>query len=169
MKIAVLTLLLASSTLAQRPVDPAATSCGPAHASLYVHLDKRPQTPSPPGPGMARIYFIQQAGTPIRFAYPSTRVGLDGAWVGALRPNSYFAVSVAPGDHHVCAVVPSIAIMIGTATELAHFSAEPGQTYYFRSRLILMQDRVYLELQPVDSDEALHLIASDPVSIASPN
>lgn len=167
MKIAGLILLLACSALAQRPVDPALSSCGPANAPLHVHLDKRSHDLLPPEPGKARVYFIQEAGNAINLAYPTTRVGLDGAWAGALRPNSYFAASVAPGEHHVCAVFHSLAT--GTATELAQFSAGPGKTYYYRSRLILMQDRVYLDLQPVDPDEALHLIASDPVSVASPN
>lgn len=167
MKIAVFALLLAGSALAQQPVDPAASSCGPANAPLHVHLDKRSHDLLPPEPGRARVYFIQEAGTPINLAYPTTRVGLDGAWVGALRPNAYFAASVAPGEHHVCAVLHSLAF--GAVTELAQFSAGPDKTYYYRSRLILMQDRVYLELQPVDPDEALHLIASDPVSVASPN
>jgi hypothetical protein len=166
MKIAVLTLLLASSALAQQPVDPATTSCGPAGVQIHVHLDKHPPAPQPPEPGKARVYFIQEAGNAINLAYPTTRVGLDGAWAGALRPNSYFAASVVPGEHHVCAVLHSLAT--GTVTELAQFSAGPGKTYYYRSRLILMQDRVYLELQPVDSDEARHLIASDPLTIASP-
>ena len=166
MKVAVLALFFAASAFAQRAADPAATSCGPAGAQVHVHLDKHPPAPQSPEPGKARVYFIQQSGVKFNLEYPSINVAVDGAWVGALRPNSYFAASVAPGEHHVCAMLQSIAT--GTVTELAQFSAGPDKTYYYRSRLILMQDRVYLELQPVDSDEARHLMASDPVSVASP-
>lgn len=166
MKIAVLTLLLASSALAQQRVDPATTSCGPAGVQIHVHLDKDPPAPQPPEPGKARVYFIQQSGIKFNLGYPSIKVAVDGAWVGALRPNSYFAASVAPGEHHLCASLHSVEL--GAATELANFSAEPGRSYFYRSRLIVSRGQVYLELQPVDSDEARHLMASDPVSVASP-
>ena len=166
MKVALLALFFAASTFAQNAADPATTSCGPAGAQVHVHLDKHPPAPQPPEPGKARVYFIQQSGMKFNLEYPSIKVAVDGAWVGALRPNSYFAASVAPGEHHLCASLHSVAL--GAATELADFSAEPGRSYFYRSRLIFTRGQVYLELQPVDSDEARHLMASDPVSVASP-
>lgn len=167
MKLVAVVLLFAASAFAQQPADPVATSCGPAHASLHVHLDKHPAAPAPPAPGQALVYFIQQSGTPIILTYPTTRIALDGAWAGAIHADSYFDASVLPGDHHVCAVLHSFAI--GTVTELAHFHADPGTTYYYRIRFIASRGLEYLALQPVDRDEALHLIASDPLSITDPS
>ncbi len=167
MKLVLFALCLTTSAFAQQPADPAATSCGPANVSLHVHLDRHPPAPAPPLSGKALVYFIQQSGAPVNLTYPATRVALDGAWAGAIHADSYFSASVLPGDHHVCAVLHSFAI--GTLTELAHFHADPGNTYYFRTRLFGTQGFVYLELQPVDRDEALHLMATDPLSITTPH
>jgi hypothetical protein len=53
--------------------------------------------------------------------------------VGAYEHNAYFAVSVEPGDHHVCANLQSN--HSAGVMALAHFSAEPGKVYYFRARV----------------------------------
>jgi hypothetical protein len=50
--------------------------------------------------------------------------------------------------------------------ELAHFTAETGKVYYFRTRLIAAQNLNYLDLIPVDSDQAKYLIASYPLSVS---
>jgi hypothetical protein len=69
----------------------------------------------------------------------TTRVGLDGAWVGANRGNSYFVFLVEPGKHHLCADwlnAKSPGHMSGTSyanrlVSLAEFTAEVGKEYYF--------------------------------------
>jgi hypothetical protein len=91
--------------------------------------------------------------------------------VSAYKHNSYFAVSVEPGEQHVCANLQS-SHSAGLVVTLAHFTAEPGKDYYFRTRF-LVTGRIgaappYVDLDPVDSDEAQYLIASYPLSISQP-
>ena len=50
------------------------------------------------------------------------KLAVDGAWVGANHGNSYFSVSVEPGEHHVCVTLQSS--LVAQRVELAHFTAE---------------------------------------------
>ncbi len=52
--------------------------------------------------------------------------------------------------------------------QLAHLDAEAGKTYDFRTRLSLAQGQVYFELDPIDSDEGRHLVATYPLSVPKP-
>jgi hypothetical protein len=97
---------------------------------------------------------------------------MDGAWVGAYKNNSYFSVSVNPGEHHACAEVQSNSSVEGLVA-LRHFTAEPGKVYYFRTRLLDEQQRVLYpdppitDLDSLDSDEAKYLITYYPLSVSS--
>jgi hypothetical protein len=56
---------------------------------------------------------------------------------------------------------------------LAHFTAEPGKVYYFRTQFEAGMTTLYptpphLDLDQLDSDQAKYLIASDPVSVSQP-
>jgi hypothetical protein len=51
---------------------------------------------------------------------------------------------------------------------LAHFTAEAGKVYYFRTRAFGDKDQWLLDLDPVDSDQANYLIASYPLSVSHP-
>ncbi len=98
------------------------------------------------------------------------KIGLDGAWVGAYRQNSYFTVSVEPGDHHVCANVQSNS-SVGHLIALAHFTAEAGNVYYFRTRFfggLPEPAPPFVDLDPVDSDQAKYMITSFPPSVSQP-
>jgi len=72
--------------------------------------------------------------------------------------------------HHVCTNVQSN-YPKGRLIALAHFTADPGKTYYFRTRFLSgmngMQIPPYVDLEPVDSDEAKYLISYYPLSISS--
>jgi hypothetical protein len=54
---------------------------------------------------------------------------------------------------------------------LAHFTAEPGKTYYFRTRFLSgitgFEIPAYVDVDPLDSDEAKYLISFYPVSVSS--
>jgi hypothetical protein len=52
--------------------------------------------------------------------------------------------------------------------ELAHFTAEAGKIYYYRTRLVVSRSVELLELNPIDSDQAKYLIASFSLSVSSP-
>lgn len=138
-------------------------ACGPKDASFDVQLVKG-QPPAAPEPGKALVYFIQKAPG----SFFTTRVGLDGAWVGVIQHNSYIFALVAPGEHHACAASLNRKHL---EAELVHFTAEAGKTYYFLVYGIEPSTQgafSAMEFFPPDSDEALALIASDPQSTATP-
>ena len=96
----------------------------------------------------------------------TTTIGLDGAWVGANKNSSYFTVSVAPGEHHVCVQVQS---RRGHPLGFVHFTADAGRVYYVNWRVIYgEQAEANLFLGEVDSDQAKYLIASYPLSVSTP-
>ena len=162
-------LLFAASAFAQNPYGPLPAACGPDNASLKVKLDYTAHAPAQPEPGKALVYFIHDAGTAFAHpvAYPTLRLGMDGAWVGANHGDSWFAVSVEPGEHHLCATLQSR--FVNQRMELAHLQAEAGRVYYYRSRLFVSGTAELLELDPIDSDQAKYLIASLPQSVFHAN
>jgi hypothetical protein len=93
------------------------------------------------------------------------KIGLDGAWVGAYRENAVFAVSVEPGEHHICANVQSN-LELGHSLTFAHFTAEAGKVYYFRTHLGAYSG--YMEIDQPDSDQAKYLISIYPSSESKP-
>jgi hypothetical protein len=140
-------------------------ACGPDKISYGVHLNDNPPLDAAPLPGKARVYFIQDGGTN-SLAYPTTRMALDGQWVGANHGDSYFYISVDPGVHHVCATLQTS--LMGQRVELAHFTAEAGQTYYYRTRLILSRSVELLALDLIDSDQGSYLTGTFPLSVSKP-
>jgi hypothetical protein len=166
MKVALIALLFAASAFAQAPIDSAASACGPDRVDFRVKLDKSQHAPAQPVPGKALIYFIHDSGTSVVFAYPTTRVGVDGSWVGANHGDSYFPVSIEPGEHHVCADLQTS--LYEDRTEFAHFRADAGKVYYYRTRLVMSRSVELLELDPIDSDQGRYLIESFPLSVSKP-
>lgn len=158
-------LATASKCMQAQNVSPTA-ACGSTNVSYKVKLDDTQQNLLQPEPGKARIYFIHESGGASSIAYPTTKVGVDGAWVGANHTDSYFSISVGPGEHHVCVTLQTSFYAGGL--ELAHFNAEAGKTYYYRTRLVLSRSVELLELEAIDSDEGRHLVSSLPLSISKP-
>jgi hypothetical protein len=135
-------------------------ACGPKDASFEVEQIKG-QPPAAPEPGKALVYFIQKESGP----YFTTRVGLDGSWVGVIQHNSYIFVSVAPGEHHVCAATQDHK---HPGPELIHFTAKAGDVYYYLVRGIAENTGFSMVFSGADHDEAQFLIASDTMSISKP-
>ena len=159
-----LVVLFAVSAFAQVPPAVAPAACGPENVSFNVKLDESQHALAQPEPGKALVYFIQEKGADA-FGV-TTKIGLDGTWVGASKNSSYFAVSVEPGEHHVCANVQSFR---GHPVGLVHFTAEAGKVYYFDARIVYGEEaKLYLFLGAVDSDQAKYLIASFPLSVSNP-
>jgi hypothetical protein len=165
MKIVLVTLLLASSALAQAPAAIATPACGSEKVSFKVKLDESQHVLAQPEPGKARVYFFHDAGTSMTVGYPTVKLGMDGAWVGANHGNSYFSVSIEPGEHRVCVTLQSS--LVAQRMELAHFTAEAGKVYYYRTRLVMSRSVELLELDPIDSDQGNYLIASFPLSVSN--
>lgn len=164
MKSAFIALLLATSAFAQEPSGVATPACGPKSGSFQVKLDKTRHALSQPDPGKALVYFIEEKGKDA-FAV-TTKIGIDWAWVGANKNSSYFAVSVGPGEHHVCANVQSFR---GHPIGLAHFTAQAGGIYYFDGRVVYgAVSDLYFFLSTVDSDQGRYLTDSLPISVSTP-
>jgi hypothetical protein len=164
MKTVLIALLFAASAFAQEPSDGVASACGPKDASFDVKLDKSQHTLAQPEPGKARVYFIQEKGADVLNL--ETKIGLDGAWVGVNKNSSYFAVSVEPGEHHVCANVETYR---GHPVGFVHFTAEAGGIYYFSARVVYGEEaKANLFFGALDSDQAKYLIASSPLSVSAP-
>jgi hypothetical protein len=149
-----------------------APGCGPADVQFDVKTDNGKHATPAPDRGKVLIIFMQDDAEFDSTPRPTTRFGMDGAWVGATHANSYFYVSVAPGEHHLCASWQS-GISLNTSalpTAASHFTAEAGKTYYFLARDYARSDHsVFLDsggffaevtLEPVDTDEAQVLMNS---------
>lgn len=120
-------------------------------------------------PGKALVYVIQDEDHPDCLKCDTTtRVGLDGSWVGANNEDSYFYFSVDPGEHHLCANrLPQLGVT-AKPISLLGFTAEAGKTYYFRIHAVYGGDRgaSYSDLGAVNPDEAKYLISISPYAIS---
>jgi len=170
----VLATLLSSAILcfvpafAQDGAMTAATAgCGPKEDKMRVSTENAKDLPSQPEPGKALVYVIQDDGVANRVLGGGItwRIGMDGAWATALnRHNPYTAFSVTPGEHHLCANWQSSLGYLSKTAGVAHLDAEAEKTYYFRVREWESQTVVFVDLAPVDSDQAKLLIALQPVT-----
>jgi Protein of unknown function (DUF2846) len=169
MRSALIVTLLAASAFGQQESGAPAAACGPKSTNFNVKRDESQHTLAQPEPGKALVYFVQDIGVVNCVGgCVTTRIGLDGAWVGANQHNSYFAVSVEPGEHHVCAKPQSHVWWVSREVALAHFTAEAGKVYYFRTRNFFGGNQLLFDLDPVDSDQAKYLISSYPLSASHP-
>jgi Protein of unknown function (DUF2846) len=175
MKSVLVLMVLTLSAFAQQESGAAAAACGPRKASFETKLDESQHALAEPEPGKALVYFVQDVGAVNCLGGCfQTRIGLDGAWVGAVQHNSYFSVSVEPGEHHVCASPPSHFVSAtsekyaSVRLALSHFTAEAGKVYYFRTRRFGSQNQELFDLDAIDADQAKYLIASYPLSVSHP-
>lgn len=163
MRIALVMIFLVASAFAQNQSAAAAAACGPKDTDLELKLDKSKHALAPPETGKARVYFIQDIGRVSCIGgCVKTKIGMDGTWVGGVQHNSYFSISVEPGEHHMCATT-------GPMIALVHFTAEAGKVYYFRTRAFGAENQGLFDFDPIDSDQGQHLIASYPLSVSRTN
>jgi len=160
-KMVLIALLFATSASAQD----SSSACGSENVSFNVTLDRSHSSLPKTEPGKATVVFIQDFGAR-KFGigvHVTGRIGVDGSWAGAIKDNSYLSVFLEPGEHHICVNIDSE--LLGNPVEFAHFTAEAGKAYYFRSRYISGGN---LLLAPVDSDEAKYQMAMFPLSVSKP-
>lgn len=126
-------LIPAVSAHAKKAVLPDA--CGDDSVKFDVSTQKDAPPPAGPAEGKAQIVFIETVIKPpacLGCGDFTTRIGMDGAWVGANKEDTYFAFSVAAGEHHFCAA--------GKGKEdvgVTSFTAEAGKTYYYEVKRTL--------------------------------
>jgi len=161
--------LLASPVFAQ---DDAATAraaagCGSDRVNFDVKTDGKQHPMPQPESGKSLIFIFQAEKRDPSINYmgqhPTTRVGLDGDWIGANHGKSYFFRAIAPGDHRLCSDwQSSIYRKLGSAVG---FIAEAGKAYYFQASV---EERPTfppgLKLEQIDTAQGQFLIASSSLS-----
>lgn len=170
-----LTLFVASSfapvfVLAQdaSAIAAAQSACGAADVKFEAKVDAIHHPTPQSDADKALVYVVQDLGEFQCQTCALTRVGLDGAWVGANPGSSYFFFNVEPGDHHLCLNWQSVLQIRSRAFSLANFTAEAGHVYYFRSRIFESRTIYYFDLDPVNDDEGKFLVASTALSVWQP-
>ena len=158
----------------QATVAGAESSCGPGNIQFDVKTEKDQHPTAVAQDGKAMVYIVEEFEKPKnQIAKPTMKVGLDGAWVGANKDNSYFFFPVDPGDHHLCVAWQSSLKEYSKKVALTNFSSEPGKTYYFRARITEHDEGggawFTLDLEPVNNDEGQLLIASSAFSTSRQN
>jgi hypothetical protein len=164
MKTSIFFFLFAFTTTAFAQSTPPGTAvppgCGADNTKFDVKTDRSQHPLAKPEPGKALVYFLQDDAYFQSAPRPTTRFGLDGNWVGATQANSYFYVSVDPGEHHLCAGWQSfVGFNVARKSAAAHFTAEPGGVYFFvvndhADRGGESQRPAGMKLSPLDGDEA---------------
>lgn len=100
MKATAIVLLLASSAFAadQAAVAAAESACRPVNIKFDAKADTSQHPAAQAQDGKALVHVVEAFERPgNQLARPTTKVGLDGVWVGANKNNSYFFFSVEPG------------------------------------------------------------------------
>ena len=146
--------LLSCWALAQdkRAIARAEVGCGPQDAKYEVKTDES-QHPTPtPKDGKALIHVVADG-------HLTSIFGFDELWVGAVNDGRYFFVAIDPGEHHVCAILQSSLPARGPRVSVHSLKAEPGETYYFRTRLVGISTGSVLQLDQLDPDEGRWFVA----------
>jgi len=130
-KIMLLVLVCAAPVYGQNATTDFRTGagCGPQKTQYEVTLSAPDKGVIAPSPQKARVYVIEIVGT--NDAGVTTRVGVDGNWVGANTGKGYISFEVDPGDHKICADWQSILKPRQQDGGAMVMRAEEGRTYYF--------------------------------------
>jgi hypothetical protein len=133
-------LLIAPALGQGQAADPRiAAGCGPAKTEFNVTTDKNQHPVTQPEAGKALVYVIEDVANPSAMTYGevTTRVGLDGNWVGANHGQSYVSFAAEPGDHRVCADWQSRLKGLQKLSGAADMTVEAGKTYYYLSEVTI--------------------------------
>jgi len=166
-----LVFLLTMAAFAQDPaaVSAAEAACGPGNVKFDVKDDDSQHTVGQPEAGKALVYVVQDVGAINCIAgCITTKIALDGAWVGANHHNSYLFFAVDPGERHLCANWQSHFARMSRVVGLAHFTAEAGKVYFFRTRVLGAGATNFFDIEPIDSDQGKLFVAAIPLSVSHP-
>ena len=101
MKAILIFAVLASCAFAadQAAVSSAESACGPGTIQFDVKTDKSQHPTVLAQDGKALVYIVEVFEKPgNQLGKPTTKVGLDGTWIGANKNNSYFSFPAETGD-----------------------------------------------------------------------
>ena len=152
-------------------VAKAMAACGPDKVKFDVTQSGASQPPATVEAGKALVYVIEETSANCGVGcVATTKVGLNGSWIGANQGNSYFSFAVASGEHHLCVRWQSILPHRNRLAALANFTAEAGKIYYFRTGVFETESfGAHLDLAPINSDQGQYLVALFPLSMARAN
>jgi hypothetical protein len=144
-------------------------SCGDDKVKFDVSTQEGQPLPPAPPEGKAQIILIQTENQMVTLAGDATiRFGMDGSWVGANYGNSYFALTVEPGVHHLCASWQSVWGRLKKNVDLALFTAEPDQTYYFAAQVtVTSRENVTFALSQLNEDEGKYRLKLSKLSASN--
>jgi hypothetical protein len=172
MKTVLVVFLFSVAAFAQDLSAAAAESaCGPSNVQFAVKTNNHVHQLGQPDSGKILVYVVEDQKFKVANDV-TTRVGVDGTWVGANRGNSYFSFSVDPGKHHLCTDWISDFLPGGRLVSLTSFTAEPGKVYYLRARTSASPTSgkagagASIDLDLVNEDEGKLLVASSKLSIS---
>src|ERR1700722_836771 len=160
MRMVLMILLFGASTFAQNaPPVAAGAVCSNLPNTIFDVKTDNGEHAAQPAAGKALVYFLQDDTNYISRPRPTTRLAMDGAWVGATHSDSYFYFSVEPGEHHLCANWQGGGLQPVVAVAAVHFTAVAGHSYYFRAKNSSVKDGgKTIEFARVDSDEGQLLV-----------
>lgn len=157
--ISIFSLLIAHVAAAQS--TSAASACG--QPAIKFDVKASPAVSPASEPDKAVLFIIERDLTTRTFVTPSTRLGMDGEWLGATKGNSYSFFVVSPGVHHLCADTKFGGVG-GVGQAFLHFTAKPGATYFFEVRNMRVGDPKGSEelrdvaFEQLDEDEGEYLL-----------
>ena len=153
-------------------------ACGDDNVRFDVSTQKGQPPPAAPEAGKAQLVFIEtmeKGGYTCIGHCPEfvTRVGLNGAWIGANKGNSFFAYTVDPGEYHLCVDWQSARGKLRRKVGMDAFILDPGTVYYYQVKVksIMMSDtysELDLKLVALSQDEANYLFPLSALSISKP-
>ena len=149
----------------------AAAGCGPNEVQFDVKTNKNQHPTADTNAEKAVVYvFEEEKRDPgLSLGSLTTRVGLDGAWIGANHGKSYFYFLTKPGEHRLCTNWQSSFEMYSKLGAAANLSAEAGKVYYYRTRVYSLKERQpAVTLEPIDSAEGQLLISVSAFSASHP-
>jgi hypothetical protein len=154
------TLACAGQALAATLPD----SCGNDDVKFDVKTEAGQPAPAGPAEGKAQIVFIENENQVIGpFMHATVRFGMGGEWVGANYGNSYFALTVDPGVHHLCA------FWGGKNVAVTSLAAEPGKVYYFAAQVnVQSQHSITFGLSQLNEDEGKYRVKLSKLSTSKP-
>jgi hypothetical protein len=137
----------------------AKSACGPGQIHFNVEAINFSDSVDQPAAGKALVYVIAEGSI-------TSRIGLNGAWVGAIEGSSHLSFSIDPGEHHLCASWQSIFLKQNKLVALYSFTAEAGKIYYFRVRATIQGENApsLQDMEPVNSDQGRYMVLNSRIS-----
>ena len=154
-------------------------SCGDEKIKFDVKTQKGALPPAAPDPGKAQLVFVETMDKGDKYHHclacdATTRVGVDGMWVGADHGDSYFTFSVDPGPHSVCVNWQSISSGESRQVSTLDVDAQAGNVYYFQIAVVVHEAQqpqysVYnMMLAPLPPDSGSMLVQRSALSSWTP-